>query len=447
MSPIFTAARVPPLPIIMKGKKMTENKLTLETVKGLMEDLAANRLPKTVAEQFAPLRGQLEDFIKSAGKPVGSAPLFTSPTDAGTPGKSADGEQPRPYKSMGDFAKAVANSEINRSVESGLKEIGQKAPLGAAEAVGADGGFLVQQDIASEIFRRIYDTGVLLKDTGIRRIPIGANSNGLDIPAIDETSRADGSRWGGVQIFRAGEAVSGTPKRPKYRFIQLRLKKMLGFAYVTDELLQDSNALGTILQEAFAEEFGYKMDQEIFNGNGADGMLGIMKSPSLIAISAESGQKSKTIVTENLLNMWSRLWGRSWGTANWFINQDTMPQLGQLNLKVGTGGIPVYMPAGGFGGLTEKPFGTLFGRPVKPLEQAPTLGTTGDITLLDLSQYVMIEKGGIRGDVSMHLKFDTAELAFRWMLRNDGQPLWNQPLTPASGSSNTLSPFVALATR
>ena len=74
-------------------------------------------------------------------------------------------------------------------------------------------------------------------------------------------------------------------------------------------------------------------------------------------------------------------------------------------------------------------------------------GNFWNITALDLSQYVLIEKGGVRGDVSMHLKFDTAELAFRWILRNDGQPLWNAPLTPASNSANTLSPFVALAAR
>jgi HK97 family phage major capsid protein len=421
-----------------------QDNLTMDTVKGILEDLMADRLPKTVAEQFSPLKKQMEKFLSESSKAVSPFSLggegeAGKPNDAGS--KAADGKA---FNGVGDFAMAVYKSETTHNLDSRLKDMVSKAPLGASEAVGADGGFLVQQDIASDIFRRIHETGILLKDTGIRRVPIGSNSNGLDIPAIDESSRTDGSRWGGVQIFRAAEGVSGAPKRPKYRLIQLRLKKMLGFTYVTDELLQDSVALGTILQEAFAEEFGYKMDQEIFKGTGADGMLGIMNSPSLVSVSAETGQKTKTIVTENILNMWSRVWGRSWPNVQWFINQDTLPQLGQMSLKVGTGGIPVYMPAGG---LSGQPYGMLFGRPVKPLEQAPTLGTMGDITALDLSQYVMIEKGGIRGDVSMHLKFDTAELAFRWMLRNDGQPLWNAPLTPASGSANTLSPFVALANR
>lgn len=431
---------------------MPEEKLTMETVKGILEDLLANKLPDTVKAQFDPLKNQMAEFLKAGGRVV--APLnLGAEADAGNPGgKSQEEPQPRPFKSFGEFASAVARAELSakagqHAVDKRLLEISTKAPLGAAEGVGADGGFLVQQDYATETFQRIYDTGQLLNGTGIRRVPISAHSNGLEIPAIDETSRVDGSRWGGVQVFRQAEGSAPTAKRPKYRMIQLRLKKMLGFSYVTEELLNDSAALGTILQEAFAEEFGFKMDQEIFAGVGADGMLGYTKSKALVIVAKETGQPAKTILTENILNMWSRLWGQSWGRGNWFINQDTMPQLGQLSLKVGTGGIPVYMPAGGFGGLTEKPFGTLFGRPVRPLEQAPTLGTVGDITLADLSQYVMIEKGDIQGAVSMHLKFDTDELAFRWILRNDGQPLWHLPLTPASGSPNTLSPFVALATR
>jgi hypothetical protein len=49
-------------------------------------------------------------------------------------------------------------------------------------------------------------------------------------------------------------------------------------------------------------------------------------------------------------------------------------------------------------------------------------------------------------DTSIHVAFLTGEQAFRWQLRHDGQPFWKKPLTPKNGT-NTLSPFVALATR
>jgi hypothetical protein len=40
-----------------------------------------------------------------------------------------------------------------------------------------------------------------IKPRHVRTIPISANSDGLDLVAVNETSRATGSRWGGVQVI------------------------------------------------------------------------------------------------------------------------------------------------------------------------------------------------------------------------------------------------------
>jgi HK97 family phage major capsid protein len=74
------------------------------------------------------------------------------------------------------------------------------------------------------------------------------------------------------------------------------------------------------------------------------------------------------------------------------------------------------------------------------------LGTVGDIILVDLSQYLLIDKGGIQTAASIHVRFVFDESCLRVILRVDGQPIWNSALTPYKGS-NTLSPYVALATR
>jgi hypothetical protein len=140
-----------------RENEMAKDSMTMETVKGILEDLMANRLPETVARQFEPLKNQMAEFLKSGGKAV-APPHFGAEADAGKPGES-ERSAPAPFKSVGEFATAVAKSEINKSVDKRLTEIATKAPLGAAEGVGADGGFLVQQDVATEIFARIYDTG------------------------------------------------------------------------------------------------------------------------------------------------------------------------------------------------------------------------------------------------------------------------------------------------
>ena len=195
--------------------------------------------------------------------------------------------------------------------------------------------------------------------------------------------------------------------------------------------------------QGFAEEFGFKVDDAILNGNGAGQPLGILNSDSLVVVSKESGQTAGTIVVENIVKMWSRCWGRSRQNAAWFINQEIEPQLYTLRLMTGDNGVPVYMPANG---LADKPYSTLFGRPVIPLEQCSALGTKGDIILADLSQYLLIDKGGISAASSIHVRFLYDESVFRFIYRVDGQPVWNKPLQPYKGSG-TLSPFVALADR
>ena len=137
--------------------------------------------------------------------------------------------------------------------------------------------------------------------------------------------------------------------------------------------------------------------------------------------------------------MWNRLWSRSRANAVWYINQELEPYL--YTLKIGDK--PVYIPAGG---LSEKPYGTLFGRPVVPIEQCSAAGEVGDIILADIGQYLLIDKGGIKSASSIHVRFLYDENVFRFIYRVDGKPIWTKPLTPYKGSA-TVSPFVTLAKR
>jgi HK97 family phage major capsid protein len=93
------------------------------------------------------------------------------------------------------------------------------------------------------------------------------------------------------------------------------------------------------------------------------------------------------------------------------------------------------------------PYGTLLGRPVVPIQSCKTVGDVGDIIFASLPQYcAAVKTGGVQQDVSMHLWFDYATTAFRFILRVGGQPWWRAPITPKNGT-NTLAPFVTLAAR
>jgi HK97 family phage major capsid protein len=79
------------------------------------------------------------------------------------------------------------------------------------------------------------------------------------------------------------------------------------------------------------------------------------------------------------------------------------------------------------------------------IEQAPALGTQGDIVLADLSQYMTIT-GAPRYALSADAGFLTDESLIRFTLRCDGNPMWSSPITPYNGTL-TRSPFITLAAR
>lgn len=348
--------------------------------------------------------------------------------------KTAPNNEERKFKTFGEQLMAAYRASMpGGQVDNRLTT---RAASGLNESNPSDGGFLVQQDFVSELLKRTYETGILASK--VKKIPISTSANGLKINAVDEDSRANGSRFGGVQTYWEGEADKLAGSKPKFRVLELSLKKLTGLCYATDELLQDTAALESVIRQAFAEEFGFKIDDAILTGTGAGEPLGILNSSSLVTVAKESNQAEK-ITVENLIKMWNRVWSRSRNNAVWFINQEIEPYL--YTLKIGT--TPVYVPAGG---LSEKPYGTLFGRPVIPLEQCSALGEVGDIILADLNQYLLIDKGGINAQSSIHVRFLYDENVFRFIYRVDGQPIWNKPLTPYKGTA-TQSPFVALAKR
>jgi HK97 family phage major capsid protein len=343
------------------------------------------------------------------------------------------------FRSLGEQLQAIKTYYESRGSNTDARLV--RAPTGAGEVDPTGGGFLVQTDFAAAIFLIAHDMGELLGL--VNKIPIGDKFNGIKIPGVDETSRLTGSRWGGVQSFWVDEGTAATPTKPKFKMIEFSLHKLMSIMYTSDELLQDSVALTAIASQAFSEEVMFMTEDAIYEGKGSGMPLGVINSPALVTQAAQAGQKTQTIVKENIDNMWSRLWVRSRKNSVWLISQDVLPQLFQLNQAVGTGGQLTFMPPGG---QSSAPYATLFGRPVIETEYSPTLGTAGDILLADLSQYTLVDKGGVQAATSMHVAFLTDQQVFRITYRVDGKPMWTAPMTPFKGT-NTRSPFVALATR
>ena len=322
--------------------------------------------------------------------------------------------------------------------ERGGDPAGEIRQSGASESVASKGGYLVQKDFNDAIQERVYSIGDIA--SRVTRQTVGPNANGLKFNIIDESSRAAGSRWGGVRGYWVAEAGALTSSEPTFTQIEMTLKKLAALFYSTEELLMDQQALAGLVERVVPQELTFMLENSILGGSGSGQPLGISNSAAVVTQAKKSGQTATTIVTDNVTNMWSRLWGPSRANAVWLVNQDAEPELSNM---ADANGNALYIPPGG---LSDTPYSRLFNRPVIMSEYCATLGTVGDIQLVDLSQYFCIDKGGVRADSSMSVRFLYDERAFRWQLRVDGQPSWNSALTPLNGS-NTLSPFVNLATR
>lgn len=358
------------------------------------------------------------------------------PPGAGLPYGTSGGSA-GPFRNFGEQMVAVRNAGLpNGQVDPRLYQV---RAAGLQEAVPNEGGFLVQTDFSSELIRSLFQPGRL--PALVRRYPINATSNKMSMPGVDETSRAS-TRFGGILSYWEAEAAEKTASKPKFRKIELALKKLIGLCYATDELLEDVPALGQFLTEAFNAEFQFQLENAILNGTGAGQPLGIIPSALLVSVAKETGQAPDTILWDNVKKALARFKPMNPARACWIANIDTLPQLLSMAQVIGTGGVPVFMP----GSIQNGGVGSLAGFPVIWSEASPTVGDAGDLLLADPTAYLLADKGGIQAASSIHVRFIYDEQTFRFVYRVDGQPMFSSPVSPFKGSA-TVSPFVAIAAR
>ncbi|MGE3840057.1 MAG: phage major capsid protein [Vicinamibacterales bacterium] len=361
--------------------------------------------------------------------------------------RSLDPKQPgffgRQLQAVRNAALAVKGGEgLSAQDRALLKPMA--AATGANSDVPAEGGYLVGQERSSTVLQRAYSTGAIL--SRVSRQPIGAASNGMKFPAIDETSRADNSRFGGIVSGWLGQGNTLTSGKPKFREMDMKLRKVGAFVYATDEMLQDAIALDGWVNKNLPLELTFRTEDAIVNGTGANQPQGLLANGAVISVTRNTASR---VVYEDISGMWARLWAGARGIAGdasktvWLVDQSVEPQLEQIHIALGTAGVlaPIYKPAGSVPGQA---YASLYGRPVIPVEYCAALGTSGDIVLTALDEYTVIDKGGVEQAVSIHVAFLTDEQVFRFIYRVDGQGNWNSALTPKSGG-DTLSPIIKLS--
>jgi HK97 family phage major capsid protein len=300
------------------------------------------------------------------------------------------------------------------------------------------GGFLVPTGFSPDLLKLTPEDDPI----GAATTKVPMSTTRIEIPArTDKTHTSSVS--GGLTVCRRAETQTQSASQMTMEKVVLSAYSLFGLAYATEEILTDSPiSFAALLEAGFRDQFTYHLVNERLNGTGVGEFEGVMNTPCLVSASADANQTATTITGTNIINMRARCWRYS--DAIWLANHDTYPQLAQACLKTASSGYPitaVFRPS-----MAEDLPDTLLGRPIYFTEYCKTLGTVGDLVLGNWSQYLEGTYEPLQSAASVHVRFTNHERTFKFWMRNDGKCWWRSALT-TKNSSNTLAPFVVLATR
>lgn len=363
-------------------------------------------------------------------------------------GKDRVADDPRGgFKHFGEYLSGIVKAGTRDSIAPPELVAWQKASLSTygSEGIGADGGFAVPEEFRETITSLVQSNESMMSRCD--QLPITKAS--ISLPD-DETTP-----WGsdGIRSYWENEAGAQTQSKPALKSKDFRLRKLTTLVPLTEELLEDSVALGSYVERVAPDRINWEVDEAIVRGTGAGQPLGFLNSDALVTVAKETSQTADTISGQNIVKMYSRLYSRYRADAVWLVSHDAERELLKLSH---TGTDAAGDEASGFGfrlyaspgmNINGSPYGQLMGRPVLVTEHSAALGDVGDIMLVSLSQYrCVMRAGGIQAAQSMHLWFDQDAVAFKFRMRVDGAPKLSTTISPRSGS-NTLSAFVTLAAR
>lgn len=259
------------------------------------------------------------------------------------------------------------------------------------------------------------------------------------VPAWDVTDRS-GDDLAGFEIQWTPELGTMDLQVGKIRRIKLKARKGAILAEASNELSADGLDFDGQLNRIMVKALSYGLDKSFLFGAGGNQPLGALVSAARITVAKEGGQAAGTIYYDNIAKMFARMDPASIANSVWLANPTTIPKLLTLALPVGTGGLP-YPVLNEDNGKWR-----MLTRPVIFSEKMKTVGTEGDLALVDLSQYSIGLRSDIVIDKSTHVGFTRDAVSFRLKVRLDGQPNISEPYT-LPNQAGTVSPFVTLATR
>jgi len=348
-------------------------------------------------------------------------------------------DEKKPFASLGEQLMAIYNFRKNHVEDKRLQKVNNEA-LGANEGTGADGGFLLQTDFAGTILESAVAASPLLNR--LDRYTCSSAANAMRWLSADETDVSK-SVFGGVQMYWGSEGASVASSHPKFKEMKMDLEKMMGFAFATDEMLTDAAFMSGFFGRAFALAADRLLTESVIAGDGVGKPLGLLNSKAMIVVPKAAGQAAGTFTGDNAIKMQASALPRNRERLVWLMHPDLEEQLPYLSIQSGEASKFLWNPEGGLGNFDTQ---RVLNKPVLFEDNCSAIGSKGDVMLVDPYQYILLTKGTIKQDWSVHVEFLTDQSCFRVVFRCNGAPKVNAPLK-IKNSNKPRSPYVTLEAR
>lgn len=337
------------------------------------------------------------------------------------------------YRNLGENLIDIKRAYSGYGISPKLEQLhNESRALGGNESIGGEGGFLVQNDFAGNMLDSAVEASPIL--SMVDSYNVSANSNQVYFNQLDE-SDISSTVYGGVQVYWAEEGETVAATKPKFKQVKLELKKLMGLAYATDEMLKDASFYGSVISRAFQTAIDREASQMVIDQ--------IIANTGTAEVAKETSQTADTVNAKNLLKMRNTIISRNRANAIWLMNPDVYATLPEMYLTGTNSDKFIYMPQGG---ISAAQFDTLFGQRIVEAEECSAIGDKGDVIFADMREYLFIRKGGTEAAESMHVQFLTDQMAFRFIFRCNGIPKKSTLLT-VKHSATQRAAYVTLAAR
>lgn len=355
------------------------------------------------------------------------------------PGAVLDGQ---PWaRSWGAFMRAITDE----GDPSARQFIGRVVNAGMSERVPSQGGFLVPERLRSQLLS--YMTSAAVRPEAM---VLPMSSLTLGVPYLDNPSQANNAGvLGGLTFAWTAEGAPITPSAPQFGRAEMEARKAAALLQgVPGELTADAaGALGTFFGAVSAKGYSWFEDDAFISGTGVGEPQGIISAPC--AVGVDRAQASLVGFTDlvamvKALHPAAKQAGMTPGVTSvkWLVSNSAFDQI--LELYFNPTGTEVVPPSGWFSlGDGDQIGPSMLGLPAAVTDHQPALGTTGDVILADLSNYLIgdrmemtVERSGAgRG-------FGSGSSDFRLKSRVDGRYLIQSASTTSAGQA--VSPVVIL---